>query len=138
MLDTFGKSEFEDYWKIVLGVLTEKEITRTDFLNFQRGNQYEREALVYFNKEVKCNAKKCSYFSSAKNSVRPDGSVSSDLLIEMKTRGAARSPGPRERLRKNSSYFIQAQLQTLCTGTKYCITMPYPPESTSTNYLFVT
>ena len=48
--------------------LIEKEIIKTDFLNFRSGHQYESENLACLNKEGKCNAKKCGYFSYAKNS----------------------------------------------------------------------
>ena len=62
LLGIFNKSKFEDYWKIVLAGLKEKEITKIDFGNFISGYQYESEALAYFNKEGKYNAKKCGYF----------------------------------------------------------------------------
>ena len=96
--------------------------------------------MAYFNKEAKCNTKKCAFFSYAKNSVFGvglDALISPDLLIEIKTR-AAGSDGPLEDLRKNSSYFIQTQLQMACTGTKNCIIMSYHPEYTSANYFLVT
>ena len=102
LLGIFGKSKFEDYWKIVLAGLKEKEITKIDFGNFISGYQYESEALVYFNKEGKYNAKKCGYYFI--NSIfanGPDGLVSPDLLFQIKTR-AAGSAGPLEDLRKNS------------------------------------
>ena len=94
--------------------------------------------MAYFNKEAICNAKKCDYFSYAKNSifgVCPYGLVSPDLLTEIKAR-AAGSAGRLEGLKKNSN-FIQTQLQMVCTGTKYCIIMSYHPESTSDNYFLV-
>ena len=49
-LGIFDKSKFEDYWKIVLAGLTKKEIR--NFLNFWRGQQYQSEALAYFNEEA--------------------------------------------------------------------------------------
>ena len=39
---------------------------KTKFSNFRIDCQYESEALAYFNKEAKCNAEKCDYFSYAK------------------------------------------------------------------------
>ena len=113
MVGIFGKPKFDYYLKIVSGGLIEKEITKTDFLNFWRGHQYESEALAYSNKEAKFNAAKCAYLSFAKNSVfdvSSDGLVSPDLLIEIKTRAAV-SDEPLDDLRKRSSYFIQEQLQ---------------------------
>ena len=50
-----------------------------------------KQALVYFNKEAKCNAEKWGYFPYSEKSdfgVSPDGLVSLDLLIEIKTRAA--------------------------------------------------
>ena len=95
LLGVFGKSKFEDYWKIVSPGLTEEKTIKINILNFQRGHQYESKALTYFIKEVKCNDKKIAIFY-AKNSissVSPDGLISSDLLIKIKTR-AAGSAGP--------------------------------------------
>ena len=37
LIGIFGKSKFEDFRKIVSAGLTEKEIIKTDFLNFRRG-----------------------------------------------------------------------------------------------------
>ena len=79
---------------------------------------------------------KCGYFSYAKNSiysVGPDGLVSPDPIIEIKTRVDGYA-GPLKDLRKNSYYFIQTQLQMVCTGTKYCIIKSYQPKSASANY----
>ena len=69
--------------------------------------------------------------------VSPEGLVSPDLLIEIKTR-AASSAGPLEDLRKNSYCFIQTQVQMVYNATKYCIIKSFHPESTSANYFLVT
>ena len=69
--------------------------------------------------------------------VSPEGLVSPDLLIEIKTR-AASSAGQLEDIRKNSYYFIHTQVQVLYNGTKYCIIKSFHPESTSANYFLVT
>ena len=96
----------------------------TDFLNFRRGHQYESQALAYFNKEAKCNAKKCDCFSYTKNSifgVNPDVLVSFGLLIEIKSR-AIGSAGPLEDSRKkpliisfkrNCKWYVLVQSITL-------------------------
>ena len=124
MLRVLGKFKFGDYWKTVSVDLTEKEITKTYFLNFRRSHQYESEALVYFNKEAKYNAKKCSYFSYAKISifaVSPEGLVSHNLLIEIKTRAAGSAGPPLQDLRKNSYLFIHIQLPMECAGIKIAL-----------------
>ena len=48
LLGNFGKSKYDDYWKIVSEDLTEKEIRLTEFLSFQRGHHSKSEALAYF------------------------------------------------------------------------------------------
>lgn len=75
-------------------------------------SNFESEVLAFFNKEAKFNAKNCGYFSYVKKYFggTPDELVSTDVLIEIKTR-AAGSAGPLEDLRKSSCYFIETQLQ---------------------------
>ena len=77
--------------------------------------------MVYFNKEAKYNAKKCSYFSYAKISifaVSPEGLVSHNVLTETKTRAACSAGPPLQDLRKNSYLFIDIQLPMECAGIK--------------------
>ena len=55
----FGKSAFDDNWKLVLeGMTKKKEVIETDLFDFQRNHQCKVVALVYFIKPVKCNRNK--------------------------------------------------------------------------------
>ena len=58
------------------------------------------------------------------------------ILIEIKTR-AARSDGPLESLQKFACYFIQCQLQMICSDSEFCILMSYHPESKTANYFLI-
>ena len=49
-------------------------------------------------------------------------------FIRSKKKGE-RSSGPLESLEKFSHYFVQCQLQMLCTGAEFCILQSYHPES---------
>ena len=110
-----------------------KRYNQDRLFKFLKRSPVRKSNLAYFNKETKCNAKKCGYFSYKKNcifGVNPDELVSRDLLIEKKSK-AVGSAGTLKDLRKT-------QLQIVCTGSKYCITMSYHPESKSANYILVT
>ena len=72
-------------------------------------------------------------------SVSPEGLVSTNLLIEIKPRTTDSAGPPLQDLRKNSHYFIQTQLQMICTSIKNCIIiLSYHSESTNVNYSLVT
>ena len=66
----------------------------------------------------------------------PDGLVAPGILLEIKTR-AANSDGPLPNIAKNPGYYIQAQIQMVCTDYSYCIIMSYHPESKTANYFLV-
>ena len=139
LIGIHGKNKFDSYWSIVTEGLAESDIFKNDFVNFKRGHQFEDTALLHFNNEAKCNAIKCGFFSYSDNHLfgaSPDGLVGPDLLIEVKTR-AAGSTTPLCDLNKNPSYFLQTQLQMLCTDTHYCLLMSYHPESIKANYFLI-
>ena len=134
-----GKNKFDLYWKIVTEGLSESDLFKTNFLNFKRGHQFENEALLHFNNEAKCSAMKCGFFSYNDDNLfgaSPDGLVGPDLLIEIKTR-AAGADSPLCDLNNNPSYYLQTQLQMMCTETHYCLLMSYHPESKKANYFLI-
>ena len=58
----------------------------------------------------------------------PDKLGPLEILLEVKTKGEG-SSGPLESLVKFLHYFVQCQLQMLCTGAEFCILQSYHPES---------
>ena len=65
----------------------------------------------------------------------PDALGPLGILLEVKTM-AEGSSGPLASLEKFQHYFVQCQLQILCTGAEFCILKSYPPES-KTSKLFI-
>ena len=57
-------------------------------------------------------------------------------FIRSKKKGE-RSSGPLESLEKFSHYFVQCQLQMLCTGAEFCILQSYHPESKISKVFFI-
>ena len=57
-------------------------------------------------------------------------------MLEIKTR-AANSPGPLTSIEKFPAYFIQCQLQLLCTDLEFCVLQSYHPETKSSNLFLV-
>ena len=79
------------------------------------------------------NAKieKCGYFCYSldnKYGCSPDGLGPAGILLEVKTR-AAGSTGPITSLDNFPQYYIQCQLQMLCTDADFCILQSYHPET---------
>ena len=141
LLGIYGKQKFELYWRVVLEGKEEKELLQGNFLNFKRGQMYEKEALDFFCKSSSCYAKQCGFFINPDDpsyGASPDGLVAPGLLIEIKTR-AVNSAGPLECLHKNkcANCFIQCQLEMICTNSQFCILMSYHPESKSANYFMI-
>ena len=70
-------------------------------------------------------------YGSSPDALRPLG-----ILLEVKTR-AEGSSGPLELLEKFPDYFVQCQLQMLCTGAEFCILQSYHPESKTSKFFII-
>ena len=58
------------------------------------------------------------------------------ILLEVKTR-AAGSLSPLQSLDTVPQYFVQCQLQMLCTDAEFCLLQSYHPESKTSNFFIV-
>ena len=58
------------------------------------------------------------------------------ILLEIKTRVEGCS-GVLESLEKFPHYFVQCQLQMLCTGAEFCIFQSYHPESRTSKFFII-
>ena len=136
LLGIYGRSKFSIYWQIVLQGLEENELLSNHFHNFRRG--CEREALSYSCDKSMSRAT-CGFFNHPDDSsygASPGGLVAPGILLEIKTR-AANSDGPLLNIATNPGYYIQAQIQMICTDYSYCIIMSYHPESKAANYFLI-
>ena len=107
--------------------------------NIKRGQMFENDAIKNF--EMLSNAKieKYSYFCYTldnKYGCSPDGLGPAGILLEVKTR-AAGSTGPITSLENFPQYYIQWQLQMLCTDADFYILQSYHPETNSSNCFLV-
>ena len=95
--------------------------------------------ISYLNK-VRSNVwKRCSYFCYTldnKYVCNPDGLGPAGISLEVKTR-AAGSTGPITSSENFPQYYIQCQLQMLCTEADFCILQSYHPETNSSNCFLV-
>ena len=66
----------------------------------------------------------------------PDALGPLGILLEVKTM-AEGSSGPLASLEKFQHYFVQCQLQILCTGAEFCILKSYPPESKTSKFFII-
>ena len=57
------------------------------------------------------------------------------LLVEIKTR-AVNADGPLKSLASFPNYFVQCQLQMVCTDAHSCILLSYHPESKTRKFFF--
>ena len=58
------------------------------------------------------------------------------LILEVKTR-AAKTEGPLTSLKQQPSYYIQPQLEMVCTGTSCCILESYHPETQEASFFLI-
>ena len=65
LLGIIGKSKFEDYWNSI-SRFNRKKYNQDRLFKFLKRSPVRKSNLAYFNKETKCNAKKCNYFSYKK------------------------------------------------------------------------
>ena len=115
------------------------EESLTHIRNIARGHHYEDEAVKYFEATAKCTVEKCGFFHHPQKKrcgSSPDGLGPLGILLEVKTRAEA-SRGPLTSINKFPQYFVQCQLQMICTNAEFCILQSYHPETTSSNFFLV-
>lgn len=129
LLGFYGKQKFNSYWNIVENGSQEDNLQ--NLTNIKRGQYYEHEALEYFKKISKSVPSTCGFFqhpTKKRFGASPDALGPCGILIEIKTR-ATDSDGPLKSLAHSPNYFIQCQLQMICTDASYCFLLSYHPES---------
>ena len=137
LLGFYGQKKFDNYWDIVINGTNEKDMSKIP--NIQRGHQFETEAVRYFEKISKATTSKCGFYSHPSKprfGSSPDALGPHGILVEIKTR-AKDCEGPLENLSKNRNYYVQCQLQMVCTDSHTCILVSYHPESQSANFFAV-
>ena len=139
LLGIYWKSEFNIYWQIILQGLEENDLLSNHFFNFRRGREFKGKAPCCFCDKSMIHVTSCGFFNHPDDSsygASPDGLVAPGNQLEIKTR-AANSDGPLLNIAKNPGYYIQAQIQMVCTDYSYCIIMSYHPESKTANYFLI-
>ena len=130
-----GKAKFEMTWNIVNNGAPEPEMKHIK--NISRGHQFEDDAIAQFEIISKFRTERCGFFDF-ENDMRygssPDALGPLGILLEVKTR-AEGSLSPFQSLDKVPQYFVQCQLQMLCTDAEFCILQSNHPE-TKTSIFF--
>ena len=70
------------------------------------------------------------------NGASPDALAAFPFILEVKTR-PAKTEGPLSSLKQMPSYYIQPQLEMVCTGAPYCILESYHPETQQASFFLV-
>ena len=107
--------------------------------DISRGHRYEDEAITNFQNISICKTEKCELFlhpTDSRYGSSPGVLGPLGRFIRSKNRGIG-SSGPLEALEKFSHYFVQCQLQMLCTGAEFCILQSYHPESKISKVFFI-
>jgi len=81
----------------------------------------------------------CGFFEDPSDSnygSSPDALAASSLILEVKTR-AAKTEGPLTSLKQLPNYYIQPQLEMVCTGASYRILESYHPETQQASFFLV-
>ena len=139
LLGLHGKDKFVKYWDLVKNGLQESDVVNTNLLNFKRGHMYEQEAINYFEKLSNSSTERCGFFvftGDDRYGSSPDAIAVANILLEIKTR-AKGCDGPLDNLVKCPSYFVQVQLQMMCTDSNYTIVESYSPEKKIANFFLV-
>ena len=116
-----GKLNFDLTGEVVKEGKSEPDLTFIK--NISRGHHYEDEAITNFQNISNCKTEKCEFFlhpTDSRYGSSPDVLGPLGILLEVKTRGEG-SSGPLESLENFPHYFVQCQLQILCTGAEFCI-----------------
>ena len=105
--------------------------------NISRGHQFEYDAIAQFEIISRCRTKRCGFFHFENDigyGSSPDALGPLVILLELKTR-AEGCLSPLQSLDVVRQYFVQCQLQMLCTDAEFCILQSYHPE-TKTSIFF--
>ena len=129
-----GEKKFREGWKS----LEEEQVSGSkNFINFQRGLEFEEVARKKFVDDSGIQVTTCGIYFRAGIGGSPDGLIETsekDWLLEIKTR-SINCTGPLVKLEKYM--YVQVQTQLYCTGRKYCLLMSYHPESKQAHYFVV-
>ena len=121
LLGFYGKTKFEMTWNIVKNGTAEPEMKHIK--NISRVHQFEDDAIAQFESISKCRTERCGFFHF-ENDMRygssPDALGPLGILLEVKTR-AEGSLSPLQSLDSVPQYFVQRQLQMLCTDAEFFI-----------------
>jgi len=139
LLGSHGQEKFMKYWKVVKQGLKESDVIKTNFENFKRGQKFEKEAISVFCNLSNSETQSYGFFEDPSDSnygASPNAMAASSLILEVKTR-PAKTEGPLKSLKQLLSYYIQPQLETVCTGASYCILESYHPETQQASFLLI-
>ena len=139
LLGSHEQEKFIKYWKVVKEGLKESDVINTNFENFKRGHKFEKEAISVFCNLSNSETQTCGFFEDPSDSnygASPDALAASSLILEVKTR-AAKPEGPLTSLKQLPSYYIQPQLEMVCTGASYCILESYHPETQQASFFLI-
>ena len=81
----------------------------------------------------------CGFFEDPSDSnygASPDALAAPSLILEVKTR-PAKTEGPPPSLKQLPSYYIQPQLEMVCTGASYYILESYHPETQQASFFLI-
>ena len=132
-----GKSKFDLMWEVVKESKSDTDMTFIK--NISRGHYCEGAPITNFEKGSNCKTEKCGFFlhpTDTRYGSSPDALEPLGILLEVKTRAEGFS-GPLESLEKFPHYFVQCQLQMLCTGVEFCILQSYHPESKTSKFFII-
>ena len=124
-------------WDIVKNGTHEPDLSGIE--NIRRGHLFEKDGIDFFEKMSKSSTKRCGFFlhpNSYRYGASPDALGPAGVIVEIKTR-AANTPAPLPSLAKFPNYYVQCQLQMVCTNAHSCIVVSYHPESKSGNCFLI-
>ena len=124
----FMAKKIEMTWNIAKNGTAEPELKHIK--NIFWGHKFEDGAITQFQIKIKCKTR-CEYlyfandmrYGSSPNALAPLG-----ILLEVKTRVEGSLPFL-ESLDNVPQYFVQCQLQMICTDTEFWIMQSYCPET---------
>ena len=134
LLGSHGEEKFIKFWKVVKQGLKESDVINTNFENFKRGHKFEKEAISVFCNLSNSETQTSGFFEDPSDSNY--ALAASSLILEVRTR-AAKTEGPLISLKQLPSYYIQPQLEMVCTGASYCILESYHPETQQASFFLV-
>jgi len=135
LLGIYGQKQYDCMWDIVCNGGQERDLSNLE--NIKRGHFNEKEGICYFEKVSKATTKSCGFFKHPcyeRFGSSPDALGPSGVLIEMKTR-SSNSDSPLQSI--TAAYYMQCQLQMICTDAHRCILVSYHPETTSANFFLI-